>query len=63
MPIKPIAEQMQELLQKDKSVSADGVSVTRHSVQDLIAADKYLSKKRCANRLQLNISRFRSPTQ
>lgn len=41
-----LANQIAETAKLPKSYENDGEKVTQHSLQDLIAADKHISKKR-----------------
>ena len=45
---------------ESQSVSVDGMSVSKRSIPDLIAADKHLSRKR-GNRFGFGLAKLKAP--
>lgn len=50
MPDETIADAIKENAAGPAKASGDSISVEQHSIQDQIAADRYLASKRAANR-------------
>jgi hypothetical protein len=58
-----VADKISEVLDKPRTVSADGLSVTQHSIPDLIALEKHRANQAASGsrRLGIRIGRFLPP--
>jgi len=60
-----LSDKIEELADKPRNVSSDAGSVGQHSLQDLIAADKYLAQKTSATanpkRMGIRMGVLRAP--
>jgi hypothetical protein len=59
-----ITTKIEEQLDKPKNISMGDMSISNHSISDMIAADKYISKKQATattETLGIRIGKFKSP--